>query len=109
MLHVLSQLVLFSTLVGLNRNWGWREVKDYFESLNEQSDANFYKGSVSTSATDANWLDYDGLEGGRATVMYQDANLINQTTFPKRQSKISNGLKTSGITINYINKFDRGR
>ena len=98
-----------STLVGLNRNWGWREVKDYFESLNEQSDANFYKGSVSTSATDANWLDYDGLEGGRATVMYQDANLINQTTFPKRQSKISNGLQTSGITINYINKFDRGR
>jgi len=98
-----------STLVGLNRNWGWREVKDYLESLNEQSDANFYKGSVSTSATDANWLDYDGLEGGRATVMYQDANLINQTTFPKRQSKISNGLKTSGITINYINKFDRGR
>jgi plastocyanin len=97
-----------STLVGLNRNWTYVDVKSYFSGLEDQDPSDFYIGTESTSATDSNWSDYNSLEGGPAKVGYQNAAAINQTTFPKRSATITN-LNISGLNISRINKFDRGR
>ena len=97
-----------STLVGLNRNWTYTDVKSYFAGLENQDPTDFYIGTESTSATDSNWSDYNSLEGGPAKVGYQNAAAINQTTFPKRSATITN-LNITGLNISRINKFDRGR
>ena len=95
-------------LMGLNRNWTYKEIRNYIQSLDVQTSDRFYYGTESTSATDANWFDYTSLEGGDARVGYQDITKISQTTFPVRSSRFSNGVNINGVKINYIQKFDRG-
>ena len=95
-----------STLMGLNRNWTYVDVKAYLATLDVQDQSNFYYGSESTSATDANWTDYNSLEGGDARVGYQ--NNITQTTFPIRSATISNGLTMKNLQITYVQRTDRG-
>lgn len=95
-------------LMGLNRNWTYRDVRNYIQSLNVQSSDRFHYGVESTTATDANWFNYNSLEGGEARVGYQDLTKITQTTFPIRTSRVSNGLSFKGISINYIQRPDRG-
>ena len=97
-----------STLVGLNRNWTYADVKSYLAGLDTQDAANFYYGTESTSATDSNWTDYESLEGGDARVGYQDPSAIQQTTFPKRAARIGNAVTVKNVKINYVNRFDRG-
>jgi hypothetical protein len=97
-----------STLVGLNRNWTYADVKSYLAGLDTQDAANFYYGTESTSATDSNWTDYESLEGGDARVGYQDPSAIQQTTFPKRAARIGNSVTVKNVKINYVNRFDRG-
>lgn len=97
-----------SCLMGLNRSWTYRDVRNYIQSLDVQASDRFYYGVESTTATSANWTDYNSLEGGDARVGYQDLTKIKQTTFPIRKSSISNGLNLSSIQINYIKKIDRG-
>ena len=97
-----------ATLVGLNRDWTYQDVLDYIAGLDTQDAANFYYGTESTSPTDANWTDYNSLEGGSAKVGYQDPSAIQQTTFPKRAVKIGNGVSLNNIKINYAKRFDRG-
>ena len=96
-----------STLIGLNRNWTHTDVKNYLSNLDNQTEEDFYYGTESTSATDANWTDYPSLEGGPAKVGYQVA--ITQTTAPKREANIGPGLNIAGINLNRIDRFDRGR
>jgi len=96
-----------STLIGLNRNWTHTDVKNYLSNLDNQTEEDFYYGTESTSANDANWTDYPSLEGGPAKVGYQAA--ITQTTAPKRQANIGPGLNITGINLNRIDRFDRGR
>jgi len=98
-----------ATLVGLNRSWTHTDVKNYFNNLDDQDASVFYYGSESTSATDSNWNDYNSLEGGPAKVAYQDPAAITQTSFPKRAANIGTGLNLSGLSINRVNRFDRGR
>jgi hypothetical protein len=95
-------------LVGLNRSWTYQDVKNYFQSLDVQSSADFYYGVESTTATSANWTDYQSIEGGDARVGYQDISKIPQTTFPIRVSSVSNGLNLRNIAVTYVGRFDRG-
>ena len=99
-----------ATLVGLNRNWTYADVRTYLQGLDTQDSSVFYPGTESTSATDTNWSDYTSLEGGDARVGYQNASAINQTTPPKRAASIGTGLNIGGgINITRVNRFDRGR
>jgi hypothetical protein len=95
-------------LVGLNRNWTYADVKNYFQSLDVQDPSRFFYGTESTDHLSNNWFAYNSLEGGDARVGYQDLSKITQTTFPIRKSSISNGLNVKGIQVNYIQRFDRG-
>lgn len=95
-------------LMGLNRNWTYKEVRAYIQSLDVQAADRFYYGTESVSATDSNWLDYNSLEGGTAKVGYQDISKISVTSFPIRTARIGNGLSLSNIAIQYKNKLDRG-
>jgi len=97
-----------STLVGLNRNWTYEDVKAYLATLDVQDPSNFYYGTESASANDANWLDYPSLEGGDARVGYQNPSAILQTTFPKRTARIGGGLTLNNLKIDYQGRFDRG-
>lgn len=98
-----------ATLVGLNRGWTYADVLAYLATLDVQSSTNFYYGAESTTATSANWFDYNSLEGGDAKVGYQNPAAIVQTTFPKRTTQISSGVNIKGVQINYVERFDRGR
>lgn len=95
-------------LMGLNRNWTYLDVLNYIQSIDVQSPDDFYYGVESTTPTSANWLDYRSLEGGPAKVAYQDVTKINQTTFPIRSGSVSNGLTMKGVSINYVQRLDRG-
>ena len=98
-----------STLVQFNRNWTYADIKTYISNMPGQTTGNFYYGTESTTATEANWTDYPSIETDEAPkVIYQDATQFTQTVFPKRKSSMKSGLRTSGVQINYIQKWDRG-
>jgi len=98
-----------STLVQFNRDWTYADIKTYLSNMPGQSTTYFYYGTESTSLNDSNWLDYPSLETSEAPkVIYQDATQFKQTVFPKRKSSMKSGLRTSGVQINYIQKWDRG-
>ena len=98
-----------STLVGLNRNWTYQDVKTYLATLDVQDPSVFYYGTESTSPTDSNWNDYNSLEGGDARVGYQNPTALIQTTFPKRAVEVKSGINIKNIQVNYVKRFDRGR
>ena len=60
-----------ATILEHNRDWTWKELKDWVLNLNTQDGTDFYFGVESTTPTDANWTDYNSLEGGAARVLYQ--------------------------------------
>ncbi len=60
-----------ATVLEWNRDWTWREVKSWLQSLDTQDASDFYYGTESTTVNDANWFDYESLEGGDARVLYQ--------------------------------------
>ena len=95
-------------LMGLNRNWTYKDIRAYIQSLDVQAADRFYYGVESTTATDANWFDYNSLEGGDARVGYQDITKITQSTFPTRRATIGGGLTLNNLKIDYKGKFDRG-
>jgi subtilisin family serine protease len=74
---------LIATVLEHNRSWGWQEVKTWLESLDTQADSLFYFGTESTTATSANWFDYESLEGGSARVLYQGNINISNIPFRK--------------------------
>jgi len=94
--------------MGLNRNWTYKDIRNYIQSLDVQSSERFYYGIEATTALSVYWTDYESLQGGDARVGYQDLNKITQTTFPIRKSRVSNGVSLKGIQINYIKRIDRG-
>ena len=95
-------------LMGLNRSWTYQDVKNYIQNLEVQSTNDFYYGVESTTATSANWTDYQSIEGGAARVGYQDLSQIQQTTFPIRSATVANGLLLNNLQITYIQYTDRG-
>ena len=63
---------LIACLVSQNRDWTWREVRNYLKNgLERQDQTKFYYGRESGSATDPNWADPRSLEGGEAIVIYE--------------------------------------
>jgi hypothetical protein len=60
-----------ATVLEHNRDWTWREMKTWIQSLDAQSALDFYLGTESTTTNAANWTDYESLEGGDARVLYQ--------------------------------------
>jgi hypothetical protein len=95
-------------LMGLNRSWTYQDVKNYIQNLEVQSTNDFYYGVESTTATSANWTDYQSIEGGAARVGYQDLSQIQQTTFPLRSATVANGLLLNNLQITYVQNTDRG-
>ena len=68
-----------ATILEHNRDWTYLELKNWIANLDVQDPSNFYYGVESTTATSANWTDYESLEGGDARVLYQgpiDARFI---------------------------------
>lgn len=61
-----------STVLEHNRDWTWRDVRSWLQSLDIQDSSDFYYGTESTTPTTSNWTDYQSLEGGDARVIYQD-------------------------------------
>jgi hypothetical protein len=98
-----------STLVQFNRDWTYADIKTYLSNMPGQTTDNFYYGTESTTTNAGNWTDYTSIETTEAPkVIYQDATQFTQTVFPKRKSNMKSGLRTSGVQINYIQKWDRG-
>lgn len=60
-----------ATVLEHNRDWTWKELKDWIESLQVQDSSDFYYGTESTTVNSANWTDYRSLEGANARVLYQ--------------------------------------
>lgn len=70
---------LIATKLQYNRNWTWRDVKNWIKGTNQpvgvttvgfQSSTRFYYGSESTTATSSNWTDKNSLEGGSPIILW---------------------------------------
>jgi hypothetical protein len=61
-----------ATVLEHNRDWTWREIIDWINSLDAVDPADFYYGVESTTPNSANWTDYESLEGGTPKVLYQN-------------------------------------
>ena len=88
---------LIATVLEHNRDWTWREIKDWLNSLDDQAGADFYYGVESTTPNDANWTDYESLEGGTAKVIYQakfDARFV-----PGPRQLTNNITIKTGLTL----------
>ena len=79
-----------ATLLEHNRNWTWRDVKNYLGTLDAQSTDNFYTGSETTAAESSNWFDYESLEGGSPLVLYQ--GVLENTNDDSIQARISGNI-----------------
>jgi hypothetical protein len=84
---------LIATVLEHNRTWGWEEVRAWLESLETQAEPVFYFGIESTTATSANWFDYESLEGGAARALYQGAVL---PVVPLRRGILQGGIRMNG-------------
>jgi len=62
-----------ATIMEHNRDWTWKELKEWCLGLTAQDSSDFYYGTESTTPNDANWTDYRSLEGGSPRVLYQGA------------------------------------
>jgi hypothetical protein len=85
-----------ATILEYNRDWTWREVKAWIESLETQDSADFYFGTESTTVNTANWLDYESLEGGLARVLYQGPV---DARFRSGLRKVTSGLQITGLSV----------
>lgn len=85
-----------ATVMEWNRDWTWKDIKNWLKTLDTQDAADFYYGAESTSATDSNWFDYEGLEGGVPRVLYQKnikiRTKVGRQTVAKGQMSLKNGL-----------------
>jgi hypothetical protein len=91
-----------ATVMEHNRDWSWREIKVWLQSLDTQSTDNFYFGIESTTVNTANWLDYESLEGGTARVLYQGP--LDARFKVGARKIISNLTAKSGLGIR-INRY----
>lgn len=91
-----------ATVMEHNRDWSWREIKAWLQSLDTQSTDDFYFGIESTTVNTANWLDYESLEGGAARVLYQGP--IDARFRVGARKIISNLTAKSGLGIR-INRY----
>jgi hypothetical protein len=86
-----------ATVLEHNRDWTWREVKEWITSLQTQDPSTFYYGTESTTPNDANWTDYESLEGGTPKVLYQ-GNIQARFVAGPRQV-VNNLVFSKGLTF----------
>lgn len=86
-----------ATVIEHNRDWTWREVIAWINSLSVPTVGDFYRGNESTNPTTNNWTDYESLEGGTPRVLYQNNYdsrfLVGARTLSTNQIRIRNGLR----------------
>ena len=82
-----------------NRDWTYRQIKQWIRSLDNQDASNFYTGTESTTTNDSNWTDYESLEGGDPKVLYQ-GNIDRRTRKGKRRV-FSRGIKFNNPNIRF--------
>jgi hypothetical protein len=85
-----------ATVIEHNRDWSWRELKDWINTLEAQDPSDFYYGVESTTPTAANWTDYESLEGGLPRVLYQGPFDARFRAGPR---KLSSGLAIKGLRL----------
>jgi hypothetical protein len=85
-----------ATVLEWNRDWTWRELKDWIATLDVQDPSDFYYGTESTTPTAANWTDYRSLEGGLSRVAYQG---YFDARFKSGTRKVASGLRISGLRL----------
>ena len=86
-----------ATVIEHNRDWTWREVTAWINSLDSVPSADFYYGNESTNPTTNNWTDYESLEGGIPKVLYQNNYdsrfLVGARQLTTNQIRLRNGLR----------------
>lgn len=60
-----------ATVIEHNRDWTWKDVKNWLKNLEIQDSSDFYLGTESTTPITNNWTDYPSLEGGVPRVLHQ--------------------------------------
>lgn len=85
-----------ATVIEHNRDWTWRELKDWLLTLDIQDPSDFYYGVESTTPTTTNWQDTNSLEGGTARVAYQG---YFDSRWKAGSRKIASGLTVKGLSI----------
>jgi hypothetical protein len=85
-----------ATVIEWNRDWSWRNLKDWLITLDSQDPSDFYYGTESTTPNAANWTDYRSLEGGLPRVLYQGSF---DARFRGGPRKLSSGLTIKGLRI----------
>lgn len=83
-----------ATVIEHNRDWTWRELKDWLLTLDIQDPSDFYYGTESTTPTTNNWTDTNSLEGGTPRVAYQG---YFDARFKSGTRKVSSGLAIKGL------------
>jgi len=85
-----------ATVIEHNRDWTWREVIAWINSLSVPTVSDFYRGTESTTVSTNNWTDYESLEGGTPIVLYQNNYdsrfLVGSRTLTTNQIRLRNGL-----------------
>lgn len=85
-----------ATVLEWNRDWTWRELKAWIETLDAQDPSDFYYGVESTTPTTVNWNDTNSLEGGVARVAYQG---YFDARFRLGRRKVASGLAIKGLRL----------
>jgi hypothetical protein len=91
---------LIATALETNRSWTWQEIRTWLQSLDTQSDTNFYQGPDPTTATSADWADLNSLMGGQRKVIYNNITLPVVTTISLSGSGLTIG--GSGLSISFV-------
>ena len=89
---------LFATKLQYEREWIWSNLKAWLENkvTDQSSDAEFFRGTEATTASDSNWIAVRNLQGGSRTILW-DAPSSELTA--KCELRGSNLLLTGTFTI----------
>jgi hypothetical protein len=88
---------LIATKLQYNRNWTWLDVRNWLKNVAGDADNNqFYTGTESVTANDANWADVNSLEGGRSIVIWDALTGNEPGTYGL---SVSGSLRMDGIIL----------
>jgi hypothetical protein len=93
---------LIATKLQYNRNWTWLDVRNWLKNSVGIANTNqFYTGTESVTANDANWANVNSLEGGSPIVIWDALTGNEPLDNIDNIMIISGGLKISGVVIKY--------
>jgi len=68
-----------ATVLQYNRNWTWKEVRQYLQNLEVQDTTRFYQGPTPETANSVSWADLNSLMGGDRRVLYNKTDYVNMS------------------------------